>query len=222
MILKFLKLSVFFFIGVGLLTSLGIFAFKILYNNDINEKLIVLGPDITSVYIKPKKAGGYEVKNLDIDILNNKTALIENEKLRPPPVKPELLPMETVKQKKELKNIIVIDEAKKENKIKVNKKTTSKNINTKFKNKTTDLIGMYRVQFGSFRDLNKANVAMKNMEKKYTKLLKNIKLVIFSYKNNDNLIFHRVWSSPLTKKISLQLCDQFKLKNITCILQVNK
>ena len=40
--------------------------------------------------------------------------------------------------------------------------------------------------------------------------------------NNDNLIFHRVWSSPLTKKNSLQLCDQFKLKNITCILQVNK
>ena len=158
MILKFLKLSVFFFIGAGLLTSLGVFAFKILFNNDINEKLIVLGPDITSVYIKPKKAGGYEVTNLDIDILNNKTALIENEKLRPLPVKPELLPIETVKQKKELKNIIVIDEAKKENKIKVNKKTTSKNINTKFKNKTTDLIGMYRVQFGSFRDLNKANM----------------------------------------------------------------
>ena len=222
MILKFLKLSVFFFISAGLLTSLGIFAFKILYNNDINEKLIVLGPDITNVYIKPKKAGGYEVKNLDIDILNNKRALIENEKLRPLPVKPELLPIETVKQKKELKNIIVIDEAKKENKIKVNKKTTSKNINTKFKNKTANLIGMYRVQFGSFRDLNKANVTIKNMEKKYTKLLKNIKLVIFSYKNNDNLIFHRVWSSPLTKKNSLQLCDQFKSKNITCILQVNK
>ena len=222
MILKFLKLSVFLFIGAGLLTSLGIFAFKILYNNDINKKLIVLGPDITSVYIKPKKAGGYEVKNLDIDILNNKTALIENEKIRPLPVKPELLPIETVKQKKELKNIIVIDEAKKENKIKVNKKTTSKNINTKFKNKTTDLIGMYRVQFGSFRDLNKANVAMKNMEKKYIKLLKNIKLVIFSYKNNDNLIFHRVWSFPLTKQNSLKLCNNFKLKNITCILQVNK
>ena len=121
MILKFLKLSVFFFIGAGLLTSLGIFAFKILYNNDINKKLIVLGPDITSVYIKPKKAGGYEVKNLDIDILNNKTALIENEKLRPLPVKPELLPIETVKQKKELKNIIITDEVKKENKVKDNK-----------------------------------------------------------------------------------------------------
>ena len=222
MILKFLKLSVFFFIGIGLLTSLGVFAFKILFNNDINEKLIVLGPDITSVYIKPKKAGGYEVKNLDIDILNNKKVLIENEKLRPLPVKPELLPIETGKQKKELKNIIVIDEAKKENKIKVNKKTISKNINTKFKNNTPDLIGMYRVQFGSFRDLNKANVAMKNMEKKYTKLLKNIKLVIFSYKNNDNLIFHRVWSFPLTKQNSLKLCDNFKLKNVTCILQVNK
>ncbi len=60
------------------------------------------------------------------------------------------------------------------------------------------------------------------MKKVYTKLLKNIKLVIFSYKNNDNLIFHRVWSFPLTKQISLKLCNNFKLKNVTCILQVNK
>ena len=222
MILKFLKLSAFFFISAGLLTSLGIFAFKILYNNDINEKLIVLGPDITSVYIKPKKAGGYEVKNLDIDILNNKTALIENEKLRPLPVKPELLPIETVKNNKKLNDIILIDKVNKKNKAKIDKKINSKKTNIKSNNNKTDLIGMYRVQFGSFRDLSKANVAVKNMQNKYTKLLKNIKLEVFSYKNNDNLIFHRVWSFPLTKQNSLKLCNNFKLKNITCILQVNK
>ena len=74
----------------------------------------------------------------------------------------------------------------------------------------------------SFRNVNKANVAMQNMQKKHIKLLKNIKLVIFSYKNNDSLIFHRVWSSPLTRKNSLKLCNQFKLKKVMCILQVNK
>ena len=80
---------------------------------------------------------------------------------------------------------------------------------------------MYRVQFGSFRDSNKAKIEMMNMQKKYIKLLDNIKLEIYSYKNNDNLVFYRVWSSPLPKENGLRLCDQFKLKNIICILQVN-
>ena len=101
-------------------------------------------------------------------------------------------------------------------------KLKCRSCNIKSNNNKTDLIGMYRVQFGSFRDLSKANVAVKNMQNKYTKLLKNIKLEVFSYKNNDNLIFHRVWSFPLTKQNSLKLCNNFKLKNITCILQVNK
>ena len=116
-------LSVFFFIGAGLLTSLGIFGFKILFNSNssINKKLIVLGPDITSVYIKPKKHGGYEVRNLDIDILNNKTALVENEKLRPLPVKPELLPIETVKENKKINDVTEIDKVKKENKVRIDK-----------------------------------------------------------------------------------------------------
>ena len=221
MILKILKLSTFFLISVGLLSSLGIFAFKILFKNNINANLVVLGPDIKAVFTVPQKAGGYEVSNLDIDILNNKKALIANEKLRPLPVKPELLPIETVKEKKKLNDITSIDKINKENKVKIDKKINSKKTNIKSNNKT-DLIGMYRVQFGSFRDLNKANVAVKNMQNKYTKLLKNIKLEVFSYKNNDNLIFHRVWSFPLTKQNSLKLCDNFKLIDVTCILQVSK
>ena len=224
MLLKILKLSAFFLISVGLLFSLGIFAFKIIFKNNINKNLVVLGPDVQAVLTVPQKAGGYEVSNLDIDILNNKKALIADEKLRPLPVKPELLPIEIVKENKKLDDVILIDKVKKDNKVKIDKKINSKKINIKSMNNNnkTDLIGMYRVQFGSFRDLSKANVAVKNMQKKYTKLLKNIKLEVFSYKNNDNLIFHRVWSFPLTKQNSLKLCNNFKLKNVTCILQVNK
>jgi len=223
MLLKILKLSAFFLISVGLLFSLGIFAFKIIFKNNINKNLVVLGPDVQAVLTAPQNAGGYEVSNLDIDILNNKKALIADEKLRPLPVKPELLPIEIVKENKKLDDVILIDKVNKDNKVKIDKKIDSKKTNVKSKNNNrTDLIGMYRVQFGSFRDLSKANVAVKNMQKKYTKLLKNIKLEVFSYKNNDNLIFHRVWSSPLTKQNSLKLCDNFKSKNVTCILQVNK
>lgn len=222
MILKILKLSAFFLISLGLLSSLGIFAFNFFFKSYINENLVVLGPDIKSVFTVPQKPGGYEVSNLDIDILNNKKALIADEKLRPLPVKPELLPIETVKNNKKLNDLILIDKVNKKNKAKIDKKINSKKTNIKSYNNKTDLIGMYRVQFGSFRDLKKANVAVKNMQNKYTKLLKNIKLEVFSYKNNDNLIFHRVWSFPLTKQNSLKLCNNFKLKNITCILQVNK
>ena len=219
MLLKILKLSAFFLISIGLLSSLSIFAFKIIFKNNINKNLVVLGPDVQAVLTVPQIAGGYEVSNLDIDILNNKKTLIADEKLRPLPVKPELLPIEIVKENKKLDNVILMDKVKKDNKVKIDKKINIKSMNN---NNKTDLIGMYRVQFGSFRDLSKANAAVKNMQKKYTKLLINIKLEVFSYKNNDNLIFHRVWSFPLTKQNSLKLCNNFKLKNVTCILQVNK
>ena len=72
MILKILKLSAFFLISLGLLSSLGIFAFNFFFKSYINENLEVLGPDIKSVFTVPQKPGGYEVSNLDIDILNNK------------------------------------------------------------------------------------------------------------------------------------------------------
>ena len=54
-----------------------------------NPDLVVLGPDDIEVYSKPIDAGGFNVTNLDIDILNNKSALIADEKLRPLPVQPE-------------------------------------------------------------------------------------------------------------------------------------
>jgi hypothetical protein len=57
------------------------------------------------------------------------------------------------------------------------------------------------------------------MKKKYINLLSNINLEIFSYKNNDDLIYHRVWTLPMKKKNALKLCNQFKLIDIVCILQ---
>ena len=225
MLFNFLRLSAFFLIVAGILASLGLFAFKILSKSNINENLIVLGPDVNEVYNVSKKPEGYEVTNLDIDILNNKKALIVDEKLRPLPVKPELLPIESINNKKES---LVIEEINKENKVKVKVKvkvknnTIQKKRNNKIKkNSANDLIGDYRVQFGSFRDLNKAKAAINDMKKKHIKLLGNIKLEIYSYKNNDNLIFHRVWTSLLPKKNGLELCDQFRLISIICILQVN-
>ena len=81
---------------------------------------------------------------------------------------------------------------------------------------------MYRVQFGSFRDLNKAKLAKKNIEIKYAKLLLETKLEIFSYTNYDDLLFHRVWTTSMNKDNGLILCEKFKKEKIVCILQVNK
>ena len=80
---------------------------------------------------------------------------------------------------------------------------------------------MYRVQFGSFRDLNKAKLAKKNIEKNMQFIIRN-KLEIFSYTNNDNLTFHRVWSTMMNKDNGLRLCEKFKKEKLVCILQVNK
>ena len=92
----------------------------------------------------------------------------------------------------------------------------------KIKEKSKKELGLYRVQFGSFRNLNKAQLAKNSMNKKHVNLLSNNKLEIYSYTNNDKVVFHRVWTSPLTKVNGLDLCDKFKKQNIVCILQVNK
>ena len=63
---------------------------------------------------------------------------------------------------------------------------------------------------------------MDSMNQQHKLLLTNVKLEIFTFKNTKNFLFHRVWTSPITKKNGLKLCDQFKLKNIICILQPNK
>ena len=81
---------------------------------------------------------------------------------------------------------------------------------------------MYRVQFGSFRSLKKAKLAKENIKKKYSNLLLQTKLEIYSYTNNDDLLFYRVWTSLMNKDSGLKLCDKFKKEKIVCILQVNK
>ena len=86
--LKFLKIASLFFLVIVIIFSMGIFAFKIIFDTPLNENLVVLVPDDIEVYSKPENAGGFNVTNLDIDILNNKSALIADEKLRPLPVKP--------------------------------------------------------------------------------------------------------------------------------------
>ena len=81
---------------------------------------------------------------------------------------------------------------------------------------------LYRVQFGSFRDLNKAKLAKKNIEEKYANLLLETNMEIFSYTNNENLLFHSVWTTSMNKDNGLKLCQKFKKEKIVCILQVNK
>ena len=228
--LKFFKIASLFFLVIGIIASMSVFAFKIIFDTPVNENLVVLGPDDIEVYSKPIDAGGFNVTNLDIDILNNKSALIADEKLRPLPVQPELLPIDNVVDDNnkfiDEKNInSSINEKKSKKNLKIDKKNNllipvskpyKKNING---NSNSKLSGQFRVQFGSFRNLNKAKIAIANMKKKYINLLSNINLEIFSYKNNDDLIYHRVWTLPMKKKNALKLCNQFKLIDIVCILQ---
>ena len=77
---------------------------------------------------------------------------------------------------------------------KLNSKINKKNIKKSNKN-----ILLYRVQFGSFRNLNKALLAKKNIENKFANLLLRTKLEIFSYTNNDKVLFHRVWTTSMIK-----------------------
>ena len=214
--INYLKLSAYFFLGVGVLFSLGIFALKIFFYDNYNDSLIILGPDNADVILKPSDPKGLKVPNLDVEILNNKKALIENEKLRPLPVKPELLPIEVIVSNKTKKNL--------------NKQDLKNNVLTKIEPKikpikiykTKQKPGLYRVQFGSFKNLDKARIAIKSMNKQHKTLLSNMTLEIYTFKNTKNFLFHRVWTSPLIKKDGLDLCEKFKLKNIVCILQPNK
>ena len=217
---NYLKIFSIFFLSVGIFFSISLFALKIFFQEIDNDKLIVLGPDNENIIIKPIDPGGKKISNLDIEILNDKDALIKNEKIRPRPTKPELLPLEVISIENKIKKSID-QNLLKDSKISEGKKLNSKVIkkNIKKSNKNTLL---YRVQFGSFRDLNKAKLAKKNIEKKYANLLFETKLEIFSYTNNDNLLFHRVWTTSMNKDNGLILCEKFKKEKIVCILQVNK
>ena len=215
---NYLKITIIIFLSSGVFFSLGLFAMKIIFEENFYDELVVLGPDDKDIFTIPKDVGGKKVSNLDIEILNNKKALIADEKLRLIPAGPELLPLDISEEKvvkktakiKTSKNNIIPD-----NQIKVQS-------SSKIKEKSKKELGLYRVQFGSFRNLDKAQLAKNSMNKKHVNLLSNNKLEIYSYTNNDKVVFHRVWTSPLTKVNGLDLCDKFKKQNIVCILQVNK
>jgi hypothetical protein len=214
--INYLKLLSFIFLGIGILSSLSIFAMKIFFYDDFQNELIVLGPDNRDIILKPSDSKGFKVPNLEIEILNNKKALIENEKLRPVPVIPELLPIEV---KEEVNKQGLTNNKIKTDKIELKNKTKVKPIK---KPKIKAKYGLYRVQFGSFRNIEKAKIAIDSMHQQHRILLSNVKLEIFTFENTKKFLFHRVWSSPMTKKKGLKLCDEFKFKNIICILQPNK
>ena len=223
---NFLKTSSFILLSSGTLFLLTLFGLKIFFQKNMNNDLIILGPEKEEVISIPKDKGGLKVSNLDIEILNNKSALEINEKIRPLPTKPELLPIEIpetnksdLKKSESIKNNKTITLKKSydiKNSETNNKKTIEITSNNEIKN------GLYRVQFGSFRDLKKAKVAMDKMNKKYKNLLDKVNLEIFTFTNNDQLSFHRVWTTPLTKPDGLTLCNLFKKQNVLCILQVNR
>ena len=223
---QFLKTSSFILLSFGILSLLTLFGLKIYLQKNMNNDLIILGPEKVNVISIPEDKGGLKISNLDIEILNNKSALEINEKIRPLPTKPELLPIEIPESKK--------SDLKKSQSIKKNKTFTleklddikkSKNNNKKTSettNRKEIKNGLYRVQFGSFRDLKKAKLAKEKMNKQYNNLLDKVNLEIFTFTNNDKLSFHRVWTSPLTKSDGLALCNLFKKQNVLCILQINK
>ena len=215
---NYLKISVIVFLSTGILFSLGLFALKIIFKGKIDNELVVLGPDKKDIISIPKGLSGKKVSNLDIEILNNKKALITNETLRLPPAKPELLPLDVIEEK-------VNDNSNNKNLLKYhttieNKKKSKKP--KKIEKKLNKQFGLYRVQFGSFRNLEKAQIAKNNMNKKFNNLLSSNKLEIYSYTNSESLVFHRVWTSSLSKVKGLELCNKFKKQKIICILQVNK
>ena len=217
---NYLKIFSLFFLSVGIFFSISLYALKIFFQETDNDKLIVLGPENENIIIKPKDPGGKKISNLDIEILNNKDALIKNEKIRPKPTKPELLPLEVVPiEKKILKS--VDKNSLKDTKISNEKVSKSKQIRKNLQKSNQNVL-LYRVQFGSFRDLNKAKLAKQNIEEKYANLLLETNMEIFSYTNNENLLFHRVWTTSMNKDTGLKLCQKFKKENIVCILQVNE
>ena len=217
---NYLKIFSLFFLSVGIFFSISLFALKIFFQETDNDKLIVLGPDNENIIIKPKDPGGKKISNLDIEILNNKDALIKNEKIRPKPTKPELLPLEVAPIEKKIPKSVDKNSLK-DTKISNGKILKSKQIKKNIQ-KSNQSVLLYRVQFGSFRDLNKAKLAKKNIEEKYANLLLETNMEIFSYTNNENLLFHRVWTTSMNKDNGLKLCQKFKKEKIVCILQVNK
>ena len=87
---NYLKITIIVFLSSGIFFSLGLFALKIIFEKNNNDELVILGSENKDIFTIPKEVGGKKVSNLDIEILNNKKALVINEKLRLPPAEPEL------------------------------------------------------------------------------------------------------------------------------------
>ena len=124
---NYLKIFSIFFLSIGIFFSIGLFALKIFFQETDYDKLIVLGPDNENIITKPKNPGGKKISNLDIEILNNKLALIKNEKIRPKPTKPELLPLEVSSIEKKTQKSID------QNLIKNQKIAEKRKLNSKFR-----------------------------------------------------------------------------------------
>ena len=142
-----LKIYIIIFLSTGVFFSLGLFALKIIFQGNTQNELVVLGPDKKDIITIPKDVSGKKVSNLDIEILNNKKALVTNEKLRLPPAEPELLPLDVIEEKVNgnSKNKIV---PKINSIIEVKKKSKKSKKPNKIEKKLNKQFGQYRVQFG--------------------------------------------------------------------------
>ena len=150
MINKYLIIFIMIFLSIGVFFSLGLFALKIIFEENNDKELIVLGPDSKDIFTIPKDVGGKKVSNLDIEILNNKKALIADEKLRPIPAEPELLPLDVSEEK-------VVKKTEKIKKSKTNKilyNQTKIQRSSKIVEKSKKELGLYRVQIDSLRNLD--------------------------------------------------------------------
>ena len=58
MMKKYLKISIILFLSIGVFSSLGLFALKIIFEEKNEKELIVLGPDNRDIFTIPKDVGG--------------------------------------------------------------------------------------------------------------------------------------------------------------------
>ena len=82
---KLVKILSIILIFIGTIISLTIFGFKIFFYENDKTVLVTLEPDNVPAYSVPKDKKGYNVRNLDIDILNKKETESVDQQLRPLP-----------------------------------------------------------------------------------------------------------------------------------------
>ncbi len=164
----------------------------------------------------------FKNKDFDMQILlerkesNNKKQIIVKE------VDPEPVPFDL---NKNLLNKEVISQDKKTiNKVKSKKQEKNSHSNKSLKNDNSpkkNIIKKYRVQLGSFKNKNRAEQAIKDLNLNISDIFQNYKLELYTLRK-DNYYIHRVWTSQMSKKQALDLCDSLKKLKINCILQIDK